>query len=94
MSILHTLKTALGNAILRSGRARLRQQLLGLSERQLLDVGFDPELLRQGVDAWPWRPVEGLPARRSDSRQPVFARADVASSPGLMAQHFGVMSTT
>jgi len=39
----------------RSVRLRIRQQLGGLSDRQLADMGFSRELLEQGSEAWPWR---------------------------------------
>ena len=32
-----------------------RRLLLYCHERTLRDCGFSPELLREGVDAWPWR---------------------------------------
>jgi len=40
---------------MRSAQARLAQQLLGLSDRQLEDYGFSRELLMEGASAWPWR---------------------------------------
>lgn len=33
-------------------------QLRTMPDRQLLDCGISPELLEQGVKAWPWRQVE------------------------------------
>lgn len=38
-------------------RERTRQHLLALNERALADLGFERELLEQGVDAYPWREV-------------------------------------
>lgn len=29
--------------------------LRAMSERQVVEYGFSPELLRKGVKAWPWR---------------------------------------
>lgn len=31
------------------------QQLRSMSDRQLIDCGYSPELLREGIKAWPWR---------------------------------------
>ncbi len=39
----------------RMGHARARSHLLAQSDRTLADAGFSRELLKQGVDAWPWR---------------------------------------
>ena len=40
---------------LRREREFNRRILLFQNERNLRDCGFSPELLREGVDAWPWR---------------------------------------
>lgn len=37
------------------GQQRVRNELLAMSDRQLTDLGYSRELLRQGVDYWPWR---------------------------------------
>lgn len=37
------------------GQHRVRNELLAMSDRQLTDIGYSRELLRQGVDYWPWR---------------------------------------
>jgi hypothetical protein len=48
------------------GQERLHQRLLAtLNDRMLVDVGFSPELLKQGVSAWPWR----LTAESADGPQ-------------------------
>jgi hypothetical protein len=44
-------------------RAALRQELLGLNDRILEDMGFAPWLLERGVRAWPWR-EEAAESRR------------------------------
>lgn len=36
-------------------RARTRNALLALSDRNLADAGFSRELLEKGVKAWPWK---------------------------------------
>jgi uncharacterized protein YjiS (DUF1127 family) len=45
-------------------RSRLRNDLLRLDPRLLVDAGYSPELLEEGVRAWPWRlpaePAAGL----------------------------------
>lgn len=38
-----------------NSKSRLRQQLLGMSDRQLQDFGFSRAMLIEGVSAWPWR---------------------------------------
>lgn len=43
------------NGIERYGKHRVRNELLAMSDRQLLDIGYSRDLLRQGVDFWPWR---------------------------------------
>ena len=39
----------------RSGRARVRRELLRLDDRLLADAGFSREMLETGIEAWPWR---------------------------------------
>lgn len=54
-TIFNTVRQSVHNALVRSGRARARTELLRLSERTLQDAGFSRALLESGVDAWPWR---------------------------------------
>jgi len=53
------------NYMTMKGREDVRQVLLNKSPRALEDMGIDPYLLQQGVDAWPWREgeVQAKPAR-------------------------------
>ncbi len=37
------------------GKRKTLHQLRLMTERQLLDCGYSPELIREGVEAWPWR---------------------------------------
>ncbi|MCB1755304.1 MAG: hypothetical protein KDJ38_07265 [Gammaproteobacteria bacterium] len=37
------------------GRARVRQELLKMNPRLLVDLGYSLPLLKSGVSAWPWR---------------------------------------
>jgi len=39
----------------RYGKLVVYNHLRQMSHRQLEDCGFSPELLREGVSAWPWR---------------------------------------
>jgi len=55
MHIIEAIKTAYHRGVVRAGRARVRRELLNLSERSLTDAGFSRELLEAGVSAWPWR---------------------------------------
>lgn len=41
-----------------SGKKKTLQVLRGMPERQLRDAGISPELLSQGVKAWPWAAQE------------------------------------
>lgn len=38
-----------------SARARVARELLALSDKQLMDLGFSRAKLRQGVSAHPWK---------------------------------------
>ena len=38
-----------------AARVRTMKILHGVSRDQLIAAGISPELLEQGVDAWPWR---------------------------------------
>lgn len=37
------------------GKRKTLDQLRSMTERQLIDCGYSPELLSKGVKAWPWR---------------------------------------
>ncbi|MFT6878747.1 MAG: hypothetical protein ACI9XK_002746 [Granulosicoccus sp.] len=54
-NIFTSLKESFVNAAMRHSKSRLRLQLLGMSDRQLLDFGFSRESLYEGISAWPWR---------------------------------------
>lgn len=42
-------------------------QLRLMPDRQLIDCGYSPELLNEGVKAWPWRELpENIPPLRFD----------------------------
>lgn len=43
------------NGVERYGQHRVRNELLAMSDRQLTDIGYSRDLLRKGVDFWPWR---------------------------------------
>jgi len=45
-------------------RARLftLTHLRSMSERQLVDCGFSPQLISRGVSAWPWRELPEVTA--------------------------------
>lgn len=55
MRIIEAIKAGYEHSIIRAGRARVRRELLSLSDRLLADAGFSRELLEAGVSAWPWR---------------------------------------
>lgn len=39
----------------RHGRARTLSVLRGMDPKQLADLGFSADLLREGLSGWPWR---------------------------------------
>lgn len=39
----------------RSRKRRMLNELQFMSHRNLIDCGFEPELLQEGIKAWPWR---------------------------------------
>ena len=43
------------NALQRSRQKEALNYLETMSERQLIDCGFSPMLVSQGLQAWPWR---------------------------------------
>jgi uncharacterized protein YjiS (DUF1127 family) len=51
-------KTQLIVFLTKAGRSRLRSRLLRLSDRQLNDMGFSRDLLENGLESWPWRPLD------------------------------------
>ncbi len=54
MKLIKTILTSLEE----SGKKKTLQILRDMPERQLRDAGISPELLAQGVRAWPWAVVE------------------------------------
>jgi len=55
MSWYRRLKGSLRGALERSGRARVLTALEGMDPDFLKARGFSPELLRKGVQGWPWQ---------------------------------------
>ncbi len=51
MKFIPTLTTVFENL----GKRKTLDQLRSMTERQLIDCGYSPELLSEGVKAWPWR---------------------------------------
>lgn len=59
MTTLNTLlKDTLTFARHYPSRSRCRQQLLGMSDRHLQDIGVSRSKLEAGVSSWPWAAVE------------------------------------
>ena len=46
---------AIINSLQRSRQREALNYLENMSERQLIDCGFSPMLVAQGLKAWPWR---------------------------------------
>lgn len=47
--------TKLAEILDRHGKRKMFNHLRVMSDRQLIDCGFSPELLSAGIKAWPWR---------------------------------------
>ena len=43
------------DAFEQTGRAKVLVELRRMSPRFLIETGYSPELLQQGLSAWPWR---------------------------------------
>lgn len=96
MSSIISIKTAFHKVFTFWGKARLRRHMLAtLNDRLLMDMGFSPELLKQGVSAWPWRLAGEFPAPENQPQptgQPVAVRyhGDIgyiaADTPALSGQ--------
>ena len=59
-SVLVKMYKGLMHGLELGARERLRQELLGYSERRLEDMGFSSAKLMQGLSAWPWRIEEAV----------------------------------
>lgn len=57
--------SSLVSALERSGRARTLSVLQDMDSRLLSEAGFSPELIRQGINAWPWRAETSNPPKVS-----------------------------
>lgn len=73
---LHKLRCSAKNALVLTGRARARTELLRLNDRRLLDAGFSRELLESGVAAWPWRSDADTADHRAVDPQAVARQAE------------------
>lgn len=58
-------------------RRSVREELLSLSEARLDDLGFDRNLLFQGVNAWPWRAETETFVKPETESQPVLTRREL-----------------
>ena len=56
-------------------RTRLHHELVGLSNRQLDDMGYSRDLLDRGVNGWPWRERSSTPPSKPALATPVVAKA-------------------
>jgi uncharacterized protein YjiS (DUF1127 family) len=73
-------------------REQTRHYLLTLNERALVDLGFDRELLEQGISAYPWRSsstdTKLEPLSRSGSNQIQTLNQQVLKVSSLAAMHY------
>lgn len=60
------LKAVFVQVAMANGKARVRRQLLAMSDKQLEDFGFARHLLLQGVSAWPWRERDATDLAQAD----------------------------
>ena len=63
------------NAFETSGRARVLTFLRGMDASTLRELGYSPELVREGVRAWPWR-LEALEETSSTPSERKFLEAE------------------
>lgn len=56
-ALINTLKTAYGYSVELSQRSRTLGYLQTLSDRSLLDKGFAPHLVAEGMSGYPWTAV-------------------------------------
>jgi len=68
-------------------------QLRLMSDRQLIDCGYSPEFLNEGVKAWPWRELpENIPPLRFDQTLSLstvstkIERGDTSPEKSILAQ--------
>jgi len=56
------------------------EQLRSMPERQLLDCGFSPDLIKEGVAGWPWRmqaePSEPLRFKRTSGNSVLHGESE------------------
>lgn len=71
ISLEHFL-TRLGDALSQIGRHRVHRELLQCGDHTLANLGFSRELLKQGLDAWPWRVDDDDEAQEQRHRQPAL----------------------
>ncbi len=55
MGILRRIARSLQRGKELSGRLRALETLRLMSDERLVELGFSPEMIARGVDAWPWR---------------------------------------
>ena len=76
------LSGSLLKAIERSGRMRALTVLRRMDPKSLREAGFSPELIQQGVGAWPWRAdtIEAPPSSNVESETARHACENPAES--------------
>lgn len=61
LQILKSMATRYNDYMTYTGRKRACEVLLRSNDRLLEDAGFSRELLKKGVDAWPWQFTDPAP---------------------------------
>lgn len=69
-----------------ASRYRVLAELKALRPEQLEDAGISPDLLRQGVSAWPWR-VDNTVA---STERLILTETDVSASTTSVTGHTGL----
>lgn len=82
------LARALLDAFERSARLRVLTVLRGMDQRRLIDMGYSLELLRKGVDGWPWRVEEVGETLKAPSSE------EIRTAEAMLSEHSEVETPT
>ncbi len=67
------------------GRQRVLAHLRDMKEARQRQLGYSPELIKQGVEAWPWRITESAEGKITVCDQPLSMTASNTESRSLAA---------
>lgn len=76
-----------------NGKRKTMKQLRLMTDRQLIDCGYSPDLLSEGIKAWPWRelPENFIPLKLNqniqlDSLSTMNVYRDTAGKKRILAE--------